>query len=71
MSERKIHVKPYMLQYTCDDCESKPNPGCLLRKVEVLLTSPPMYVYECPNCKKKYRFETDYSNIHYEPIQDM
>jgi hypothetical protein len=70
MAEIKGEIKTYIIQYACDDCEKIPNPGCILNKRElVLLTHPPIYSYECPSCKKKYKFSKSYPGFENELIE--
>jgi predicted nucleotidyltransferase len=74
MSELKNEVKIYIMEYTCDECEKKPNPGCILKKVksnELYFTYPSYYKYECPNCKKEFPLNEIYPYLKHEKIQDI
>ncbi len=67
MSELKRPVATYIVNYACDDCEGTPMSGCILQSTgQILMTSPPIYCYECPNCKKKYKLDRHYPCVDYE-----
>ena len=65
MPEIKREVQAYEIKYACDDCLGKY--GCMLvRNNLVSLTYPPLYCYECPLCKKEYKFTEDYPKVVFE-----
>lgn len=60
-------VRPVMLNYACDDCCKKPNPGCILKRTgNQFLTYPVTYEYKCPSCYKIYMLKDAYPSIDYE-----
>jgi hypothetical protein len=65
MPELKRKVIPIWVEYACDECIQKPNPGCLL-KPSAFGTYQSHFFYECPNCKKLYEFKNAYPRIEYE-----
>jgi len=67
MSESIREAKAYMVEYLCDDCEKIPNPGCILINTDALfLIYPAKYVYECPNCKKRFVLDKHYPRIDFK-----
>lgn len=66
MSKITKKVDAYISQYACDDCEKIPNPGCMLELKHVLTRLPPIYVHECPNCRKEYKLDDSYPRVFYE-----
>jgi hypothetical protein len=66
MPEIKRRVKTVEINYACDECSVKPNPGCVLKKTgQVFMTHPEKYQHECPNCKKKFSLPIPYPYIDY------
>lgn len=71
MPEIRKTVVPIEINYGCDDCSKKPNPGCLLKRNDfVYLTNPPRYEYFCPLCDKKYVFNEIYPKIIFEEEEE-
>jgi len=70
--ETKTPIKFYKVNYCCDDCSIKPNPGCLLKFTgQVLTSSPPYYVHVCGICNKRYNLHKLYPCTEYEKIQEV
>lgn len=66
MGEIKKELSTYILQYACDDCEKTSSIECILVNEDRTLSYPHLYIYECPNCKKEYKFSKYYSKLYYE-----
>ena len=72
MGEIKNKVNTYLVKYVCDDCEQKPNPGCVLIRLNICYpVNPPLYAYECPNCHKIYKMHGQYPSVEYEEINEF
>lgn len=66
MPELKREVHSFMVEYACDECSQKPNPGCILRPTgSIAMTYPAKYEYECPNCKKIVTLNARYPEIEF------
>ncbi len=66
MPELKREVHSFMVEYACDECSQKPNPGCILRLTgSIAMTYPEKYEYECPSCKKRISLPHVYPRIAY------
>lgn len=61
MSEQKISVTTYQLNYQCDNCKA----ANLVPSGTTLEINPPIYVYNCPNCQVTVNLNKIYPSIIY------
>jgi hypothetical protein len=70
MPEFSHNVKPIMINYCCDKCSVKPNPGCILEFDKLIpktsLCTDYTHQYQCPNCKEYSLHDTRYPIVRYE-----
>lgn len=63
MPEVKRPVTVKRVTYECDACE-----GDVQSTGRALMSNPPIYLHECVNCGKEYRFRTHYPTLVYETV---
>ncbi len=69
MPEFSHEMRPFMLNYACDICSQKPNPGCVLIPTgQAYLTNPIRYQYECSNCHELFMLDGKYPRIIHKEI---
>lgn len=62
MKERHTRVHTILVELLCENCEGR---GNMVKSDRVLLTAPPMYVYECDRCDNVVKTITDYPYTKY------
>lgn len=62
MPETRRPVRPVLVEYTCDECES----GTLNATDIVLSTQPPQYQHQCNGCKELFNMPSKFPKIEYE-----
>jgi hypothetical protein len=59
--EEKREVKTYMIDYTCDKCDSGK-----MRPIRMLMCNPPKWVHKCESCGLEKTFDVKYPYTTYE-----
>lgn len=67
MKERHTRVHTVLVELLCDNCEGR---GNMVKSPAVLLSSPPLFVYECDRCDHIVRTPTDYPYTKYVEAPD-
>jgi len=67
MSELKkeVLVKTFKSNYYCDECFDEE----IKYTGEMLMSYPPLYVHQCPKCKKRYNLRKNYPVIENEYVE--
>jgi len=66
---RETKLREVMVRVSCPDCDVELEHNKLSGSAVMLTVNPPVYMHQCPACRRAFRLDRPYPAIEYEEVK--